>query len=595
MVKRTVFIAINFVLLLLSFTVIVEVAHAATITVNTLTDEDAANASCSLREAITAANNNSAYRGCNAGSGTDTINFSVTGTINLSSQLPVIQSAMNFVGPGAANLTIRRNTGGNYRLLWVFQAVPVNISGITFANGRVSGAVCGGAGIYNHPNAVMTISDSIFFHNLADCSGGGLFNEGTVTITNTVFRDNDGGFEGEGGALFNNYGGTMTVVNSAFIGNLGRINGGAIHNHATLTVRNSSFTGNYAGDDCPTCNPPLTAAGGTISNFPGTLVIENSTISTNSGGGIVSAGTATLANSTVVFNSPKLFGGIANNAGNTFNIRNSIIGGNGAGTGGTDLYGVFTSQGYNIVGTTGTPGSSTINGNTNGNQVNVSMASVNLGAFQNNGGATSTHALLPGSIAINAGNPSFVAPPSTDQRGSPRVMNLRLDIGAYESDLPPANTDLIFDGAFNQGLANWAPFGDVFARVFNGVFEISHNSPSTQDTGFYQFNPYSAPAGGTFELTFDIGNRGQQFRTLNIVIGNANWTDIRNCFLTVPANRALATYTMRFRALQAWPNIVFRGYVLQAVNDPAVLLDNLSLQYKPSLSFSGNQVCPTIL
>jgi hypothetical protein len=290
-----------------------------------------------------------------------------------------------------------------------------------------------------------------------------------------------------------------------------------------------------------------------------------------------------------------LFGGIANNAGDTFVIRNSIIGGNGTGTGGTDLYGTFSSQGYNIIGTTGTPGSSSIVGNTAGNIVNVSMTSVNLGTLQNNGGPTSTHALLPGSIAVNAGNPAFSPPPATDQRGSPRVSNIRLDIGAYESDLPPANVNIIFDGGFNFGFASWAVFGDVFAQIVGGVFEISHNAPSTQDTGFYQFSPYSAPANGTFEFTFDIGNRGQQFRTLNFVIGNANWTDIRNCFLTIPANRALARYTIRFRALQAWPNIVLRGYVLQPRNDPAVLLDNLNLQFKPGLAFAGNQECPTIL
>ena len=569
-----------------------ETAHAATITVNTLNDEDVANGNCSLREAITAANNNAAYRGCSGGSGTDTITFSVTGIINLSSQLPVIQSAMNFVGPGASSLTIRRDTGGDYRLLWVYQAVPVNISGITFANGKVAGAVCGGAGIYNHPNAVMTITESVFFNNIAVCSGGGLFNEGTITVTRTLFSANDGGPEGEGGGLFNNYGGTMTVIDSTFMGNMGRINGGAIYNHGTLIVRGSTFTGNSAGDACTNCNPPVIASGGAISNYPGSVTVENSTFSNNNGGGIVSQGTATLVSSTVVFNPARLFGGIANAAGTTFNIHNSIIGGNGTGTGGADLYGIFNSQGYNIIGTMGTLGSSTINGNTAGNQVNVSMSAVNLDALQNAGGSTSTHPLLPGSIAVNAGDPN--APLATDQRGFARVVNLRQDVGAYELNLPPANTDLIFDGAFNQGMANWAAFGDLAAQVTGGVFQIYHRSPSSQDSGFYQFNPYSAPAGGTFQLNFDVGNSGTQFRTLNFVIGNADWTDIRNCFLTIPANRALANYTINFRSVQAWQNIIIRGYVLQAVNNPAVLLDNITLQYKPDLLFVGNQTCPTI-
>jgi len=175
------------------------------------------------------------------------------------------------------------------------------------------------------------------------------------------------------------------------------------------------------------------------------------------------------------------------------------------------------------------------------------------------------------------------------------VRNLRLDIGAFESDIPPANTNLIFDGGFTAGLASWGVVGDVFAQVVNGVFEVARNQGSTQPlNGFYQFSPYSAPANATFELTFSIGNRGQNFRTLNLVIGDANWQDTRNCFLTVPAGAPLRSYTMRFRTLQSWPNIVIRGFVLQATGDPAILLDNLNLQYRPGLSFGGNVQCPTI-
>jgi len=573
-----------------------QAVFAAAIVVNTLVDEDVNNGTCSLREAITAANTNAAYRGCSAGSGTDTITFSVNGIINLTGMLPIVRSNINFQGPGAANLTIRRNTGGNYRLMWIYDPnLTINISDLTWSNGRTIGAVCGGAGIYNSPGTTMTVTNSVFSFNHADCSGGGIFNAGILTVTNSTFSNNDGGFEGEGGALFNNYGGTMTVINSTFTSNQGRINGGAIHNHASTSIYNSTFSGNYAGDECPTCNPPVIASGGAITNYPGTLYIENSTLTANTGGGIVSQGTATLANSTVVFNTADLVGGIGNAAGTTFNIRNSIIAGNTQGTGGTDLYGVFTSQGYNIVGTLGIPGSSTITGTTTGNQVGVSMASINLSALQNNGGPTLTHIPLAGSIAINRGNPNFPSPPNpaTDQRGVARVQNLRLDVGAVETNLPTANVNLLFDGAFSYGLTYWATFGDIYAQVNNGVLNIAH-WPGTQDTGFYQYSPYSAPNGGTFSFSFDIGLSSSVFRTVNFVISDPLWQDVRNCFLTIPPNRPLARYEMRFRVLQDWSNIVVRGYVLQANGNPAVLLDNLDLRFVPGLAVSGNVQCPTI-
>lgn len=66
-----------------------------------------------------------------------------------------------------------------------------------------------------------------------------------------------------------------------------------------------------------------------------------------------------------------------------------------------------------------------------------------LGPLQDNGGPTKTHALLPGSPAIDAGDPAFVLQSlPQDQRGFLRIAGGRIDIGAFESgsylDQPPA-------------------------------------------------------------------------------------------------------------------------------------------------------------
>src|SRR5207244_2850100 len=73
-----------------------------------------------------------------------------------------------------------------------------------------------------------------------------------------------------------------------------------------------------------------------------------------------------------------------------------------------------------------------------GDQINTDPL---LGPLANNGGPTFTHALLPGSPAIDAGDPTFTPPPLFDQRGPcfARVVNGRIDIGAFElqSSAPP--------------------------------------------------------------------------------------------------------------------------------------------------------------
>jgi len=96
--------------------------------------------------------------------------------------------------------------------------------------------------------------------------------------------------------------------------------------------------------------------------------------------------------------------------------------------------GTITSHGYNL---SSDDGGGVLNGP--GDQINTNPL---LGPLQNNGGPTFTHQLLPGSPAINAGDPNFVGPPDYDQRGPgyERVRGIRIDVGSFEVQDPPAPT-----------------------------------------------------------------------------------------------------------------------------------------------------------
>src|SRR5207249_10361545 len=119
------------------------ITPAATIVVTSLSDAaNPADGLCTLREAITAANNNAvsgAIAGeCAAGSssGSDAIDVTgVTGIINLTGALPDIASNMTITGAGSSQLTVRRNTGGEYRILNI-NNVTVSITGLTVTNGK---------------------------------------------------------------------------------------------------------------------------------------------------------------------------------------------------------------------------------------------------------------------------------------------------------------------------------------------------------------------------------------------------------------------------------------------------------------------------
>jgi hypothetical protein len=186
-----------------------------------------------------------------------------------------------------------------------------------------------------------------------------------------------------------------------------------------VTIVNSTISGNSAGD----------SGGGINASF---LTIMNSTISGNaasySGGGI-DAGGVVITNSTISGNSAGSGGGIYHYVGN-LEISDTILN---AGASGENIFnngGTVTSHGYNI---SSDDGGGYLTGL--GDQINTDPL---LGPLQDNGGPTFTHALLPGSPAIDAGDPNFTPPPFHDQRGLCfyRVFNGRIDVGSFEWQPP---------------------------------------------------------------------------------------------------------------------------------------------------------------
>ena len=221
---------------------------------------------------------------------------------------------------------------------------------------------------------------------------------------------------GNGGGIFIYNGGTLTVSNSTISGNTtggggSGDQGGGIWSAGTLTVSNSTISGNTA------------SYGGGIFSGGGTLTVSNSTISGNTaslGGGIFSGsgggGTLTVSNSTISGNtltSNSNGGGIYIGSG-TATITNSIVAGNTEGQAGTDCVSCGTQSSNNLITTP------------------TNIIDPKLGTLANNGGPTETMLPQAGSPAIATGLSSTL---STDQRGLPRPTgnDIGSDLGAVET------------------------------------------------------------------------------------------------------------------------------------------------------------------
>jgi hypothetical protein len=282
--------------------------------------------------------------------------------------------------------------------------------------------------------AGVTLSHLTIRHGFAQ-NGGGIYNNGTLTINNCVVSGNsasDVGFGGHGGGIYS--AGNLTINHSTISGNSASSgeheagNGGGINNAGSLTINNSTVSGNSV-----LRRYNVAAYGGGIGANGSLKTINNSTVSGNGaniGGGIAAnGGLTTINNSTISENSLGQGSGISFTAVATVTLQNSIvannIGGNCYG------YGTMTSHGYNLS------GDNSCNFHGSGDRNNINPL---LGALQNNGGPTQTMALLPGSPAIDAGNPSGCTDGhghllTTDQRGMPRPDKEDTggcDMGAYE-------------------------------------------------------------------------------------------------------------------------------------------------------------------
>ncbi len=271
-----------------------------------------------------------------------------------------------------------------------------------FSNTASSGS---GGVIYN--GDTLTITHSTFYTNTSQNGGGGIFNGGSLSLTDSTFLGNKAQ---SGGGVYNEVLSPATIYASTFAGNtaLGGL-GGGIYNNGRLSIIADTLAGNGAA----------AGLGGAINNdISGTLTVINSTFSDNfggfSGGGIIAGGPVTVTNSTVYSNTA---GGLVNGGTAAFKVKNTIVANNTS----NNCFGAITSLGHNLEDT------NTCMFTATGDQPNTNPR---LGPLANNGGPTLTHAPLPSSPAINAGD--NVGCPATDQRGIPRPQYGVCDIGAVE-------------------------------------------------------------------------------------------------------------------------------------------------------------------
>lgn len=469
------------------------------------------NGQCTLRAAIEESN---------AQSTDDTVTFNIpqtdpgyggfSWTIDLASALPDLSTNIDIQGPGADLVSVRNSSASGFRILNVTSTGTVSVSGLFLYGGFLSSG--NGGGVRNADKGTVNLvdcelegndvdpgngggvsNDSVGTVNLVNCTvgssnaesgnGGGLSNEssGTVNVTNSMIVVNLAG--ARGGGITNQSIGTINVTYSYIGQNLANERGGGITNQSTgqINLTNSYISGNTAID-----------GGGIRQSGLGTVNVTNCTVAYNratnaiGGGGMfnLSDGTFNVTNCTITQNIGQ---GLSNYASGLFNVKSSIVAVNrlnsSIGSGDANVFGSFSSKGFNLIGTTDRSDGFTQLTDQTGTSDSPLDPLLDTGNPVN-GGPTVTMPLLPGSPAIDKGTSAgLTGDLRTDERGTgflrtfddPAIANATggdgTDIGAFESQ-----TALPTVKCLNISTRLVVGTGD---NVLIGGFVITGNAPKS--------------------------------------------------------------------------------------------------------------------
>ena len=291
-----------------------------------------------------------------------------------------------------------------------------------------------------------------------------------TTMTTTTISGNSAA--GVGGGIAFDVDSTVDISRSTISGNTATGNGGGLHfqpdSNNIISVTNSTISGNSALN-----------GGGVFRNANASLSV-------------------TLSFTTVADNVATGTGGGING---TMNLNNTLVADNSAAVS-ADYAGTLNSQDFNLIeDIAGTVFSGTTTNNITGQDPN-------LGALASNGGPTQTHALLVGSVAIDAGDPASSL--TEDQRGMPRPINgdgvggAQVDIGAFEL-MTTTSAPVSISGRVN--LRERSAKGALVTAIGSSGEVIS-----ARTNNFGRFKLEGLRAGNTYTITVDA--KGHTFTPL---------------------------------------------------------------------------------
>jgi len=508
--------------------------------------------------------------------------------------------------PNLTNITFSNNSATYGGGIYNFNSSPT----LTNVNFSTNSATSDSGGMYNNSTSNPSLTNVTFSNNSATINGGGMLNSNvsSPTLTNVAFSNNSAA---KGGGMYNDNS-SPTLTNVTFSGNPAVTTGGGMYNISSSnpTLTNVTFSGNSANDGGGMSNfnssPNLTNVtfsgntvvnngGGMYNNTNSSPSLTNLTFSGNSSSGGYGGGMSNYNNSNPTLMNVTFSGNNADNnrRGGMFNesssptLKNTIIADSTGGDCANNLSILNAASSNNLI-----EDAANACGLTNGVNGNIIGFDPKLGPLADNGGFTKTHALLAGSLAINAGTNTGC--PATDQSGMNRSDG-SCDIGAYEYRGPYVVSVTRQD--VNPTNASSVVFLISFSDLVSGVFGFDMSLTTTGAISGASIANVSNVDDVNYEVTVNTGTGNGTIR-LDVPI-NQNIVDNYNHPL-ISDYMSGEVYNVDKTIIQTFQSIGSQdGWILEsseasnkggAMNNSATLLyvgdDVQNKQYRSYLSFN---------